>query len=151
MRYPTLNGLLRERDRKKLKPFFPYLRLLLDARAKLPKHVGSVWRGVKGVDLRSSFPVGKELWWWAFSSTTKQLSTLQNDLFLGKSGVRTVFMIEALSGVDIVRYSIFDGEASEAEVLLFPGTKLLVVDTMDMGNGLFQVHLKELPTPQLLK
>jgi len=30
-------------------------------------------------------------------------------------------------------------EASEAEVLLFPGTKLAVVDVMDMGNGLFQV------------
>ena len=76
---------------------------------------------------------------------------MNNELFLGTSGVRTVFLIEVLSGVDIVRYSIFDGGATEAEVLLFPGTKLTVVDTMEMGGGLFQVHLRELPTPQLMK
>ena len=72
-------------------------------------------------------------------------------MFLGKTGVRTVFMIETSSGVDIMPYSIFQGDASEAEVLLFPGTKLVVVDNLDMGNGLFQVHLRELPTPQLIK
>ena len=149
--YRTLNRLLRARDRQQLRPFFSYLRLLLQARAKLPKHAGSLWRGVKGVDLRSKFPQGKELWWWAFTSTTKALSTLSNDMFLGKTGVRTVFMIETSSGVDIMPYSIFQGDASEAEVLLFPGTKLVVVDNLDMGNGLFQVHLRELPTPQLIK
>ena len=114
--YRTLNRLLRARDRQQLRPFFSYLRLLLQARAKLPKHAGSLWRGVKGVDLRSKFPQGKELWWWAFTSTTKALSTLSNDMFLGKTGVRTVFMIETSSGVDIMPYSIFQGDASEAEV-----------------------------------
>ena len=42
-------------------------------------------------------------------------------------------------------YSAFQGVASEAEVLLYPGTKLKVVDAMDMGGGLFQVHLREVP------
>ena len=101
---------------------------MLDARAKLPKYSGTVWRGVKGVDLRAKYPKGKvrrlsavqsardpgsrirplprrriprcmhaalsdpartrrvwfcslhrqEFYWWAFSSTTKELSTLQN-------------------------------------------------------------------------
>ena len=32
-----------------------YLLLLLTARCKLPKHVGTVWRGIKGVDLRSQY------------------------------------------------------------------------------------------------
>ena len=32
---------------------------------------GAVWRGVKGVDLSAKFPKKKELYWWAFSSTTK--------------------------------------------------------------------------------
>ena len=50
------------------------------------------------------------------------------------------------------RYSIFQDEASEAEVLLYPGTKLKVVDAMEMGGGLFQVHLREVPVPvQLMK
>ena len=143
--YPTVNGLLRMRDRSTLKPFFPYLQLMLTARSKLPKYTGSVWRGVKGVDLRAKYPKDKEVWWWAFSSTTKQLQTLTNPQFLGTSGVRTVFMIEIVHGVDLQRYSAFQGAASEAEVLLYPGTKLLVVGSMEMGGGLFQVHLREVP------
>ena len=135
--YPTLNRLLRTRDRSALKPFFSYLRLMLTARSKLPKYTGSVWRGVKGVDLRASYPKGKELYWWAFSSTTKELSTLQNPMFLGFSGVRTVFLIEIVHGVDLQRYSAFQGVASEAEVLLYPGMKFKVVDAMEMGEGLF--------------
>ena len=143
--YPTLNRLLRNRDRSALKPFFPYLQLMLTARSKLPKYNGSVWRGVKGVDLRDKYPKDKEVWWWAFSSTTKQLQTLTNPMFLGTSGVRTVFMIEIVHGVDLQRYSAFQGVASEAEVLLYPGTKLKVVSSMEMGGRLFQVHLREVP------
>ena len=44
---------------------------------------------------------------------------------------------------DILRYSLFQGQQSEAEVLLFPDTKLRVRDSMDMGAGLFMVHLEE--------
>lgn len=149
--YPTLNKKLRDKDRPALKPFFPFLRLLLLARTKLPKFEGTVWRGVKA-DLRASYPKGKEVYWWAFSSTTKELSTLTNPLFLGKEGVRTIFNIQIHSGVDIMRYSVYQGEDSEAEVLLFPGTKLRVVDAMDMGQGLYQVHLQEVKVPvNLLK
>ena len=56
---------------------------MLQARDMLPPFAGTVWRGVKGVDLRGNFPEGKELYWWPFSSTTKRLSTLQSDEFLG--------------------------------------------------------------------
>ena len=66
--------------------------------------------------------------------------------------VRTVFNIQVKRGVDIVRYSIFQGEANEAEVLIYPGTKLRVVDSMDMGSGLFMVHLEEIEIPtELMK
>ena len=145
--YDELNRLLRMRQREQLKPFFPYMQLLLTARQKMPAYSGVVWRGVKGVDLRDKYPPDKEVYWWAFSSTTKKLATLTNPMFLGTTGVRTVFMIEIASGVDIERYSSFQEEASEAEVLLFPGTKLKVVDGMDMGNGLTQVHLREVKIP----
>jgi hypothetical protein len=150
--YPTLNRLLRQRDRQLLKPFFPYLLLLLTAQRKLPKYVGTVWRGVKGIDLRAFYPKGKEFYWWAFSSTTKELSVLQNPMFLGTSGVRTVFNIQVSAGVDLVRYSMFQGGASEAEVLLYPGTKLKVVDAMDMGSGLHMIHLEQMHVPvELMK
>ena len=150
--YTTLNRLLRQRDRELLKPFFPYLLLLLTARRKLPKYVGTVWRGVKSIDLRTFYPKGKEFYWWAFSSTTKELSILQNPMFLGTSGVRTVFNIQVSAGVDLVRYSMFQGSASEAEVLLYPGTKLKVVDAMDMGSGLHMIHLEQVHVPvELMK
>ena len=145
--YDELNRLLRMRQREQLKPFFPYMQLLLRAREKIPAYAGVVWRGVKGVDLRDKYPPDKEVYWWAFSSTTKKLATLTNPMFLGTTGVRTVFMIEIQSGIDIEPYSSFQDEASEAEVLLFPGTKLKVVDAMDMGNGLTQVHLREVKIP----
>jgi len=148
--YPTLNRLLRQRERQALKPFFPYLQLMLSARQKLPRYVGVVWRGVRGVDLREKYPTDTELYWWAFSSTTKQLETLTNPQFLGKDGVRTVFMIEVQTGVDIERFSALQGQASEAEVLLYPGTKLQVIGSMEMGQGLFQVHLREVEVPMQL-
>ena len=101
--YSTLNRLLSQRDRQALAPFLPFLRLMLQARGKLPTHTRAVWRGVKGVDLTRDFPKGKKLFWWAFTSTSKQVSTLLNPAFCGTSGTRTQFMIEASSGVDIVR------------------------------------------------
>lgn len=149
--YPTLNRLLRSRERQLLKPFFPYLKLLLLARDKLPKYSGTVWRGVKE-DLRGRYPEGKTVYWWAFSSTTKKVQVLQKPTFLGQSGTRTQFLIEVMSGVDIEPYSGFQGQESEAEVLLYPGTKLQVVGTAELGAGLFQVHLKEVAVPvQLIK
>jgi len=141
--YRTLNQRLRERDRTSLLPFFPYLRLLLQARRKLPQYTRPVWRGVN-CDLRGDFPKGKKLFWWSVTSTTKEMSALLNPMFCGTTGERTQFMIEAQSGADIQRFSMI---GVEAEVVLFPGTKLEVVDTADMGNGLFQVHLRELVTP----
>ena len=68
--YPDMNDKLRKRDRKLLKPFFPYMKHLLTGRAKLPKFKGTVWRGVK-VDLRTKYPKDKEFYWWAFSSVRR--------------------------------------------------------------------------------
>jgi len=142
--YQRLNTLLRGRERQALMPFFPYLKLMLQARDKIPPFAGTVFRGVHGVDLTPKFPEGKEFYWWAFTSTTKRLNVLENPQFLGKSGLRTIFMIQVQSGVDVSPYSIY-GE--EVEVLLYPGTKLKVNSTLDVGNGLVQVHLEEVHVP----
>ena len=32
-----------------------------------------------------------QLTWWAFSSTTANIATLSNDMFLGSDGDRTIF------------------------------------------------------------
>lgn len=142
--YPALNNLLRSRERQQLKPFFPFLQLLLRAKAKMPAFVGTIWRGVKA-DLRKQYPKGKEMYWWAFSSCTKTMSTLTDPKFLGKKGARTIFNIQVQSGVDIAHYSVF--EDVEAEVLLFPGMKLKVIDTLEAGSGLHMIHLEEVKVP----
>ena len=87
--YARLNQLLRDQRRQALQPFLPYLKLMHDARGKLPKFAGTVWRGVKGLDLRAQYPKDKEVYWWAFSSATKSLEALTRGGFLGYEGPGT--------------------------------------------------------------
>ena len=143
--YARLNQLLRDQRRQALQPFLPYLKLMHDARGKLPKFAGTVWRGVKGLDLRAQYPKDKEVYWWAFSSATKSLEALTRGGFLGYEGPGTLFNIEVHSAVDITKYSVFD--AAEEEVLLYPGVKLRVVSTLGHAGQLFIVHLREVLLP----
>jgi len=70
--YRVLNGCLRNEVRKVLKPFFPYLKLLLRAMYKLPAVKSHVYRGVK-MDFSKKFVSGEEYVWWGFSSTTENI------------------------------------------------------------------------------
>ena len=65
-----------------------------------------------------------ELFWWAFSSCTKELHTTKT--FLGQGGRRTLFHITCARAVEIEAYSSFP----EAEVLLFPCTWLQVTSKL---------------------
>ncbi len=71
--FVILNALLRDRNRDKLKPFFPYLNLLITALSKLLAKQGSrprtVYRGVK-VDLIAHYPEQSNKVWWGVSSTS---------------------------------------------------------------------------------
>merc|ERR1712224_506953 len=63
---------------------------------------------------------GKVFRWWAFSSTS-----MSEELALGftrHANERTIFTIDAI-GVDIAAFSAFPGEG---EVLMLPGTSLMV-------------------------
>ena len=93
----------------------------------------------------------------AFEKWSRQHSKAQRDSILSAANViRCVARVASGSVCSTPlykchRYSAFQGDQTEAEVLLFPGIKLVVEGAMDMGNGLFQVHLRELPTPQLIR
>ena len=91
----------------------------------------SVWRGVKH-DLAATYKKGEKVWWWAFSSCTKEADALTSQMFLGQTGKRTLFHITCGKAVEIVAYSSF----AEAEVLLFPCTWLEVTSKLPHGNGL---------------
>ena len=97
-----LNQVLRSRDRNKIIPYLPYLRLLFHALEKLPVHVGSVWRGVKA-KLPNSHPAGTQTSWWAFSSATLDKQALNDNTFMSYTGQRSLFHIKEAVGVDITR------------------------------------------------
>jgi hypothetical protein len=142
--YYILNSLLRDKDRGRLTPFLSYLKLLLTGLKNQPRYSGSVWRGVKA-DLRAHYPKGKKLFWWSFSSCTTEMHALENDLFLGKIGTRTLFRIDDCTrAVDIQSFSAFP---TEAEVLVIPGAYLEVIDVGDMGHGLVIISLRQITPP----
>lgn len=67
--YRCLNRALRSDDRSKVKPWFPFLKLLITALRQLPKFKGPVWRGLKK-DVSAKYPSGLTFRWWPFSSCT---------------------------------------------------------------------------------
>ena len=141
--YYQLNAALRSRDRQGVLPYFPYLRLLFGGLRKIKRVPGTVQRGVCH-DMTGTYPQNAKVWWWGFSSATRSVAVLQEDTFMGKSGPRTLFQIDARDAVNISLYSCIP---TEDEALLLPGTHLLVHSVADVGNGLHIVQLKQLDTP----
>lgn len=141
--YNVLNATLRSVDRERLKPWFLYLKLLFTALHRLPSTRLFVYRGVK-LDLSAQYPTGKTVVWWGFSSCTTLVSVLQSESFLGKTGMRTMFNIECYSGKDIRKYSYYP---NEDEILLLAATQLKVISSLNAGNGLHTIQLKETQPP----
>ncbi|CAF1075722.1 unnamed protein product [Rotaria sp. Silwood1] len=144
--YLVLNQTLRLEDRRKLTPWFPYLKLFFTGLFKLPPMRCTVWRGVRG-DLRSQYKQDKKVTWWAFSSCTTAINVLQREQYLGMSGPRTLFAIDCLNGKNIKQHSYF---AQEEEVLLLPCTHLQVISHLSSMDDLHIIHLREIPPPFVL-
>jgi hypothetical protein len=144
--YRTLNACLRHRNRDTIKPFFSYLRLLLEALRQLPSQKRTVYRGVK-LDLSAKFREGDEPVWWSVSSTSTTMKVLQSKEFCGDDGPRTVFVVEAAHARDIASFSAF---ASEEELILLPGAQLRVKAVLPMGGGLHLVQMDEVDEPMSL-
>ncbi|CAF3687535.1 unnamed protein product [Rotaria sp. Silwood1] len=139
--YAMLNRTLKNNNREHLQPYFKYLKLFLTALAKLPCLPPlTIWRGVTK-NLSTNFSPGTPVTWWAFSSCTTSLTVLENDIYLGTTGDRTLFSIEAINGRTIHAHSHF---LSEDEVLLLPGTHMIVQSQLNPGAGLHIVHLKQI-------
>ncbi|CAF4050363.1 unnamed protein product, partial [Rotaria magnacalcarata] len=144
--YYVLNTILRSEDRRKLEPWFLYLKLLISGLTRLPSTRRFVYRGVK-MDLSKQYKPGKPIVWWAFSSCTSTVGVLQNEDFLGQTGERTMFTIECDSGKDISRHSYF---RSEEEILLPPGRQFEVVASLQTGPDIHVIQLKEVKPPIVL-
>ena len=144
--YSRINQMLRARDRIQLKPWFPYLKLLLTAVHKLPAVLDTLYRGVK-LDIAGLYPKDAEIVWWSFSSSTATLDVLQSDQFLGNMGKRTLFNVRARRAVDIQRYSAI---GAEDERIILPGTVFVVKSVLDCGSGLKIIQLEDAGHPSLI-
>jgi hypothetical protein len=135
--FRKLNKAFNAADRSKAKPFFSYLKLFVQGARKLPNGCpAKLWRAFPNLDPEwaTLYPKDKELFWWAFSSTTKSSEVLTNPAFFGEAGERTLFMLDCVSGIDISEYSDFP----EDEVLLMPGSKFVAVPQREgrrLGGG----------------
>jgi len=136
--YRVLNQALRSEDRPALKVWFPYLKLLDTALCKLPTVSRNIWRGVLG-DIGQNLKKNEELTWWNVSSCSLSIDVIKD--FLSTDAHSTLFLIEAVHGKDISRYTNYP---DEDEVLLGPGIQLRVIsNALDLPGGLNVVHLAE--------
>ena len=142
--YRQLNAALRDRDRARAKPFYPFLRLFLEAVGRLPASADPLWRGV-GADLRAQYPSGAEVTWWGVSSCTPKRSVATG--FLGSSGARTLFEVRPRAAVCIQKLSAF---ASEEEYVIAPGTRFRVRSAQVAKDKLCTVVLDEIDAPRLV-
>ena len=137
--YYVLNATLRAENRRKLVPWFLFLKLILTAFDRLPSKHRFVYRGIKR-DMRKEYSEGAIIIWWGFSSCTSTVGVLSNEQFLGSTGTRTFFTIECTSGKDIRHHSYFQ---TENEILLPPGRQFQVVSCLKQSGGLHMIQLKE--------
>jgi len=127
--YKQLNKALREEDRTIVEKYFPYLRLLFEACARLPQQTRTLWRGV-GVDLFSQYKLGSTIVWWGVSSCTSDESVARN-FMAGCGDGATLLTVETKTACDIAEVSFF---ANEAESILLPGTQLEVISSKQVGK-----------------
>lgn len=129
--YTDLNKCLRDENRGKIKKYFKYLRLLLDAMSALPQQKRTLWRGVSAnLFANPQYAVGKTLTWWGVSSCTADKKVATG--FAGScGGDATVITVEAKTSCDIQQVSFY---GSEKECLLAPGTQFKVKSKSKKGN-----------------
>jgi hypothetical protein len=140
--YFILNATLRSQNRQELKPWFLYLRLVVHALAKLPSIPSrTIYRGVR-IDMSEEFVKDKTFIWWSFSSCTSTIDVIKE--FLGNKGPRTIINIECDTAKDISRHSFYQ---SENEILLYPARQFKVISSIEIGNQLHIIQLKEIKPP----
>ena len=145
--YVMLNQTLRSRNGEHLRPYFKYMKLFITALVKLPcVPQSTVWRGVAR-NVSEDFPPNSPITFWTFSSCTAALPVLESNTFLGNTGERTLLSVEAINGRKIHAHSHF---STEDEILLLPGTHMIVQSKFSPAPNLHIIHLKQIIPDQVL-
>ncbi|CAF3934102.1 unnamed protein product, partial [Rotaria sp. Silwood1] len=107
-----------------------------------------IWRGVNE-DLSKKFLPGSIITWWTFSSCTATMAVLENNIYLNTTGVRTILAIETINARVIRAES---HSPNEDEILLLPGTQMVVESHSSPAPNLHIIHLKQIiPNETLLQ
>lgn len=133
-----LNQTLRSAERQLLKPWLPFIRLILTALSHLPSASLIVYRGIN-MDLTTKYLKDETVIWWGSSSCMKKSNQLEKRLFLNKTSKRTLFVINCYSGKNIHHHSLYEGE-----VLLPPARRFNVVSSTRKEKGLYIIELNEI-------
>ncbi|CAF4763832.1 unnamed protein product [Rotaria socialis] len=134
--FSKLNETLQTENRNALRPWLPFLKLLITALEKLDSSKSTVWRGIDG-NVSSYFVKNSEETWWSISSCSKNRDLVRR--YTGEPG--TILAISTLHGKDISAYSATE---KEEEVVLMPGTYLHVRnEPTECIDDFFVVHLDE--------
>ncbi|CAF1258364.1 unnamed protein product [Adineta steineri] len=136
--YAILNRALRDDERRKLTPWFSYLKLFDTALEKLPTVKGCIWRGVPK-NVSQDYVMDTVKTWWSVNSCSSIVKVVQD--FLSSDDDSTLFMIEAANGKDLAGYTNYP---DEKEVLLKMGTKLRVKSNAMKHGKLHVIHLVEI-------
>jgi hypothetical protein len=138
--YSMLNKTLKKANREDLWPYFKYLKLFVTAVVKLPcLPPGTVWRGLTRT-MSAEFPPVTAVTWWTFSSCTTGQAVLESNTHMGNKTERTLFAVEAINSRSIRAHSQF---AAEDEILLLPGTRMIVDSQISPEPDLHIIHLKQ--------
>lgn len=145
--YQVLNKALRHEDRQSIDKWNSFLKLILTGLEKLPSSSPqTVWRGARGENLCSKYPIGSKFAWWGISLCTSSRNTIEKDIYLGETGLRTLFSIECQNGKLINLHSFFKDH--ENEIVFMPGTCFQVIShKKDPSKDLFIIVLKEIQPP----
>jgi len=135
--YRDLNAVLRSEDRTRIKKYFQYLRLLLEALGTLPQQKKTLWRGVN-VDLYDQYAAGSTVTWWGVSSCTADINVAKN-FMNGCGGKCTLLIVETKTAADISAITFF---GNEKENLLAPGTQLKVLSSKREGR-ITEIRMQE--------
>ena len=140
--YQVLNKALRHINRQSLNIWNPFLKLILTGLHKLPSSSQTVWRGARGKNLCSKYPIGREFAWWGINLCTSDRNTIEKDIHLGETGLRTLFSIQCQNGKLINQHSYFKDH--ENEIVFMPGSYFQVIDQTNPSKDLFIIYLKEI-------
>ena len=135
-----LNRTLRDDNRERLTPWFLYLKLFLHALNKLPSIHSNVYRAVPN-DLSQEYPQGKTFLWWGFALCTQSIEIVEREQNFNQLDQRTRFKIESKSAKDIRNHSF---DYLDDELLLLAAQCYKVISTLDSGDGLHIIQLKEI-------